>query len=91
EKRKEDRPLNDPEEDKSEEKGVSNKGPAASAHGNNPDQVKQDDPDDLRDVIENADLGRLEDLLTGERAKERLRQTYGGSDGGLDTCALFKG
>ncbi|CAB1110514.1 unnamed protein product [Ectocarpus sp. CCAP 1310/34] len=43
EKRKEGRPSNDPEEGKSEEKGVSSKGPEASAHGNNPDLAKQDD------------------------------------------------
>lgn len=46
---------------------------------------------DLRDIIENADVGRLKDLLAGERAKALLQQTYGGSDEGLDACGLFSG
>lgn len=46
---------------------------------------------DLRDIIEKGDIERVEELLAGERAKVLLTQTYGGSDGGIDTSGLFSG
>eukprot|EP00752_Nemacystus_decipiens_P018673 g16741.t1 len=91
EERKKDRSSNDPEEDKSEGKGALDIGPAASSHGIVPDEAKQDDLDYLRDIIENDDFKRLDDLLAGGRAKELLRRTYGGSHGDLDTYGLYCG